>query len=201
MARNDNRDWMMRRERVLPLLLLGLALGHGSVAMGAELGAATEPAWPKQIHAFSSKDFTSRAGYKPPPGIEKRDEQYEPAVTEWDLNGDGISELILSYVHTPGQNKVCYYVFRREQLEYRLIGKIYHCKLVVLEPFNGFGQLEGWVSSSEGVYVRALYQMCGDGAYRNTRMDIYKATRFTDDGGPIESSKIFEQTQHPNMCK
>jgi hypothetical protein len=36
MARNDNRDRMMRRERFLPLLLLGFALGHTSAAQSAE---------------------------------------------------------------------------------------------------------------------------------------------------------------------
>lgn len=161
---------------------------------------ATEPVWPKQIHKFEVNDFAPKAGYKPPPGVERVSQSYDPGVAEWDLNADGKAELILSYTHTPGQNKVCHYVFREEMSKYKLIGKIYHCGITVLEPFNGFAQLEAWASGSEGVYARALYQMCSDGSYKNTRMDIYKATRFTDDGGPIAASKVFTETHHPNKC-
>lgn len=162
--------------------------------------SATEAAWPKQIHKVDPKDFASKAEFKSLSGIEKRDQYYDPGVLEMDLNGDGKTELILSYSHTPGQNKVCYYVFQKRDSEYKLAGKIYHCGLVLLESFNGFSQLEGWASGSEGVYVRALYQMCKDGAYKNTRMDVFRATRFTNDGGPIATSKVFSETVYPNPC-
>lgn len=159
------------------------------------------PPWPKQERRFSAGDFSPKTEYKSLVGIEERELQYVPSAAEWDLNGDKNPELILSYAHTPGQNKVCYYIFRKVEPGYQLLGKIHHCGLITLAPLNGFAQLEGWASSSEGIYVRALYQMCGDGTYKNTRMDVYKATRFTDDGGPIASSRIFDHTEYPNRCK
>jgi hypothetical protein len=42
MAQNDNRDWMMRRETLLPLLLLGLALGQAPTVQSAEPASASD---------------------------------------------------------------------------------------------------------------------------------------------------------------
>jgi len=181
--------------RFIPLLLFSIA-----TILYSQRSTASEPTWPKQLHKFEASDFATEAGYKPPSGIERRDQQYQPGIAKRDLNRDGKPELILSYAHTPGQNKVCYYIFQEIESEYRLIGKIYHCGLIVLEPFDGFEQLEGWASGSEGIYAQALYQKCGDGTYHNMRMNVYKATRFTDDGGPIAASKAFVRTHHPNPC-
>jgi hypothetical protein len=164
-----------------------------------------ETEWPKQVHEFGEKDYAPRTGYKYPEGTEEaRDyygQYYYPGVVEWDLNSDGVAELILSYTHTPGQRKVCHFIYRKEKSGYKLVGKIYHCGITVLKPFNGFNQLEGWAYGSEGVEVRALYQMCSNGQYQNTRMDVYKFTKPDGGGGWDRSSRVFDYIHYPNPCK
>ncbi len=181
---------------------VSISIFLATFVLSSSVLAATkvESCWPKQIHRFEIKDFITKAKYQAITGIEARDNYYEPGAIEWDLNADGKTELILSYRHTPGQNKVCYYIFEKDKSNYKLIGKIYHCGLIALESFNGYAQLEGSVSSSEGIYIRALYRICKDGMYKNTRMDVHKATKFTDDGGPIAASKVFDRTHYPNTC-
>jgi hypothetical protein len=56
MARNDNRDWMMRRERFLPLLLLGLALGQAPTVQSAEPASASDGKF-HLIYLVSAVDF------------------------------------------------------------------------------------------------------------------------------------------------
>ena len=176
------------------------AVMSGSIGLSCAQSFA-DPEWPKQIHKFKEKDYAPRPGYKPPAGLEKPRDYYDPGVLEWDLNSDGVPELVLSYTHTPGQNKVCHYIYRKENSGYKLIGRIYHCGITVLEPFNGFSQLEGWAYGSEGVEVRALYQMCSNGEYQNTRMDIYRFTQPDSGGGWVRSSRVFDYTHYPNPCK
>lgn len=194
-------------------LLAASACAADSVPKNALTGAEKQqlqlvkrdpPPWPKQVHKFEEKTFLSKKKGALPPEVEKTIEPYpyfDPSVIEWDLNSDKKPELIVSYVDSPGQGKVCHYIYRKEKSQYQLIGKIHHCRIILLEPINGFAQLEAWVSGSEGVFVRALYQMCDNGDYKNTRMDIYRATKFSGDGGPIESSKVYERTDYPNSCK
>lgn len=195
-AKNKSQGGIMKLLRVSSLLILItsgailVALPSSNTVYAEEAATSSSalqpnpPPWPAIVKRLGPSDFVEQQRTQLPSGVkafgEGGDQNWlksaNPRIARFDLNGDGVPELIVdhsSYWLSSGTLYEIYYKKHGNTYE-RIADLEGTVGVVVLEMADGFNQIEGWNpgDGEKPTYAKQLWRYNGK-RYQLVREDNY----------------------------